>query len=93
MKLTVLNVIRRHGVGKETGRPYDFTVLQYLEPVEQIETEKFHQEGAGFDTNDIPATSEVLAYLKTQKLPGTFEFTTDTRKTPRGIEVVLLGVK
>lgn len=92
MKLTVLNVIRRHGIGKQTNREYDFVNLQYLEPVETISTDKFNQDGIGYETCDIPATPEVITQLSGQKLPGIYEFTTDTRKTRQGVEVVLTGI-
>lgn len=93
IKLTVLNIIRRHGIGKDSGRAYDFTTVQYLEPVEQIGTEKFNQEGAGYDVSEMPGTPDLLAKLRGLKFPNSYEFETENRKTPRGYELVLSGVK
>ena len=93
LKLTVLNIIRRHGIGKDSGRPYDFTTVQYMEPVEQIGTEKFNQEGAGYDVSEMPGTPDLLERMRGSKFPGIFEFETDNKKTPRGFELVLSGIK
>jgi len=92
MVLHVLNIVRRFGVGKTSGRPYDFTNVQYLEPVETISTENFNQDGIGYETAEIPATPEVLKMLRKFDFPLEVEFTTDHRKGVRGLEVVLVGI-
>ena len=56
MKTKIISVANRHGVSTKTvatGKAWSMCRLNYLQSLENVETEKFTQSGYGFEAKEI----------------------------------------
>jgi hypothetical protein len=89
----VLGVLRRFGTGKESRKPYDFTVVKTMRPVQAVATDRMTVQGHGFFEVEVSADDKVVSQFAGVKLPAELELLTDARPDRFGkLELVVVGV-
>lgn len=81
------------GVGKDSGRPFDFTQLSILKAIEIHAGEKFSIQGYGYETSDIDVSNEALPKFAGIKFPANLDLVVDTQPGRRGLRSVIVDVK
>lgn len=90
--MKIVGVKRMHGVGKESGKPFDFAELYVMVPVENAAGAKFTVEGFGFEVAQMECESIAVAQFAGLDLPAELELST-TQKLVRGeFKTVCTGV-
>lgn len=93
MRVQAIGVKRMSGVGKESGKPFDFSRLTILRPLEPAATEKFQMSGYGFETSDLDLANEALPHFAQVKFPANLDLVVDTIPGRQGLRSVVVGVK
>lgn len=93
MRVQAIGVKRMSGVGKDSGRPFDFTQLSILKPIEVTASEKFSLQGYGYETSDIDVANEALGKFAGIKFPAILDLVVDTQPGRRGLRSVIVDIK
>ena len=93
MRVKAIGVKRMAGQAKETGRPFDFTQLTILKPIEVTATERFQLQGYGFETSDIDVDNAALPAFAGFSWPCELDLTVETMPGRRGLRSVITGAK
>ncbi len=93
MKAIVIGVKRLSGVGKESGKPFDFaqcTVLRALEPVAK---QQIQIAGFGFETVDLDLAIDAVPRFGQVKFPAEVELETAEIIGAKGIRLQVVGFR
>lgn len=93
MRVTAIGVKRMSGVGKESGRPFDFARMTILRQMETVSNEKFQLSGYGYETSDLDVENEALPQFAQIKFPAQLDLIVDTVPGRNGLRSVVVGVK
>lgn len=93
MRVTAIGVKRMSGIGKETGRPFDFSRMTILRPMEVVAGEKFQLSGYGYETADLDVENDALPQFAQIKFPAQLDLVVDTVPGRNGLRSVVTGVK
>lgn len=93
MRVQAIGVKRLTGIGKESGKEFDFSRLTILRPIEVTASEKFTVQGYGFETIDIDLENEALAQFAGMKFPAMLDLVVDCKPGRRGLQSVITGIK
>lgn len=93
MRVTAIGVKRMSGIGKETGRPFDFSRLTILRAVEVVAGDKFQLNGYGFETSDLDVENDALPQFAQISFPAQLDLVVDTVPGRNGLRSVVTGVK
>lgn len=92
MKAMVIGVKRMRGIGKDSGRPFDFAQVEVLRPMENVSGEKFTLTGLGFETSKLDAKIECLAAFNDVKFPATVDLLIEQEAGRSGLRSVVAGI-
>lgn len=93
MKVTVIGVSRMSGIGKESGKPYDFAQVVYLRPMEPMASEKFSLSGYGFETGKADLALDAMDKFAKVNFPATVELEMVQEPGRQGVKSVVTGFK
>lgn len=93
MRVYAIGVKRMSGVGKESGKAFDFSRLTILRPIEPAATEKFQMSGYGFETTDIDVENDSVPQFAQIKFPANLDLVVDTVPGRQGLRSVVTGFK
>lgn len=93
MRVYAIGVKRMSGVGKDSGRAFDFSRLTILRPIEAAATEKFQLAGYGFEVTDIDVENEAVPQFAQVKFPANLDLVVDTVPGRQGLRSVVTGFK
>lgn len=93
MRVQAIGVKRMSGIGKDSGRPFDFTQISILKAIDVTASEKFSIQGYGYETSDIDVANEALGKFAGIKFPATLDLVVDTQPGRRGLRSVIVDVK
>lgn len=93
MRVTAIGVKRMSGVGKESGRPFDFARMTILRPMEAVAGEKFQLSGYGYETSDLDVENDALPQFAQIKFPAQLDLVVDTVPGRQGLRSIVTGVK
>ncbi|SMB27284.1 conserved protein of unknown function [Sterolibacterium denitrificans] len=91
MKVKVIGVKRLSGVGKESGKPFDFAQISVLRPVEPATSEKFSLEGYGFEVADLDLATDAVAKFRDVRFPAELDLQVDNVPGRKGLRSVVTG--
>ncbi len=92
MQVQYVAAYRSWGISKKTGKPYDFYQVEYLTPIQKVETEKYNKVGYGSQISSIGLLSSMLDEFKDIKPAAMVEL--DIRPNPTNPrENICFGVK
>ena len=91
MKVLVIGCSRMSGIGKESGRPYDFASITYLKELEPVTQEKFQLAGYGYETGKADLAIEALPRFKDVKFPAWLELQVTSEPGRQGLKTVVCG--
>lgn len=83
MKILILGAHLTGGVGKESGKPFNFPPKAYITaPLESVEGDKYHRKGMGHEPIEVELSDEAYNVLLRHKqmLPCAFDVETTFRK-------------
>lgn len=93
MQATVIGVTRMTGIGKETGKPYDFAQVHYLRPLEITASEKFSLAGFGYEAGKMDLAVDALSKFSQVKFPSQLELEVDNVPGRNGLRAIIVGFK
>jgi len=93
MRVKAIGVKRMGGIGKESGRPFDFSQLAILKPLEAVATEKFRLQGYGFEVAEIDVDNDSLHKFAGFPFPCDLDLTVDTQPGRSGLRSVIVDAK
>lgn len=93
MRAIVIGVKRMSGVGKESGKNFDFAQVEILRPMEVTASPKFTLVGFGYETSKIDLAVEALDRFRDVRFPSTLELTVDTVPGRQGLRSVVTGFR
>lgn len=93
MRVTAIGVKRMSGIGKDSGKPFDFSRMTILRPVEMVTGDKFQMHGYGYETSDLDVENEALPQFAQVKFPAQLDLQVDTVPGRMGLRSVVVGVK
>ena len=93
MRATVIGVKRMSGIGKESGKNFDFAQVEILRPMEVSSTPKFTLVGYGYETSRIDLSLESLDRFRDVRFPATLELIVDTVPGRQGLRSVVTGFR
>ena len=93
MRVQAIGVKRMSGVGKESGRPFDFSLLTILRQIEVAANDKFQLSGYGFETCDLDLSNDALPQFAQVKFPANLDLVVDTVPGRQGLRSVVVGIK
>lgn len=93
MRVQAIGVKRMSGIGKESGKPFDFSRLTILRPMETAATEKFQMSGYGFETSDLDLANDAMPQFAQVKFPANLDLVVDTIPGRQGLRSVVVGLK
>lgn len=93
MRVQAIGVKRMSGVGKQSGKPFDFARLTILRPLEAAATDKFQLAGYGFETCDIDLANDAMPQFAQVKFPANLDVVVDTVSGRSGLRSVVVGIK
>lgn len=93
MRVTAIGVKRMSGVGKDSGRSYDFSRITILRQIEDVAGEKFQLSGYGYETTDLDVENEALPQFEQIKFPTQLDLVVDTVPGRKGLRLVVTGIK
>lgn len=91
MRVTVIGVKRMRGIGKESGRPFDFATMEILRPIEVTASEKFTMEGYGMETSPVDLAIDCLPKFAGVTFPAVLDLVTTTEPGRKGLRTVVCG--
>lgn len=93
MRVTVIGVKRMSGVGKESGRTFDFAQVEVLRPMEQAASPKFKLHGFGFETSKLDLAPDVLEEFREVRFPAVLDLAIKTVPARQGLRSVVVGFR
>jgi len=93
MQVLAIGVVRMSGIGKESGKPYDFAQLIYLKPVEPVEKEKFQLRAYGYEPTKADVDNGSFEKFSQVVFPCRLELELDTIPGREGFRTVITGFK
>lgn len=93
MRVQAIGVKRMSGIGKESGKPFDFSRLTILRPIEVAATEKFQLTGYGYEVSDLDLANDALPQFAQVKFPVNLDLVVDTVPGRSGLRSVVVGIK
>lgn len=80
------------GVGKDSGRPFDFSRITILRQMEVFSGEKFQLSGYGYETSDLYVENDALPQFAQVKFPAQLDLVVDTVPGRNGLRSVVTGI-
>lgn len=93
MRAIVIGVKRMSGVGKESGKNFDFAQVEILRAMEVTAGAKFSLVGFGYETSKIDLALEALDRFREVRFPSTLELIVDTVPGRQGLRSVVTGFR
>lgn len=93
MRVTVIGVKRMSGVGKESGRNFDFAQVEILRTLEPASTPNFQLHGYGYETNKLDLAPECLDKFRELRFPCQLDLSVDTVPARQGLRSVVVGFR
>lgn len=93
MRVQAIGVKRLSGVGKETGRQYDFAQLEILRPMERVAKKDFRLMGYGLETSKLDLALDSLEKFRDVVFPATLDLSVDTVPGRNGLRSVVVGFR
>lgn len=93
MRVTAIGVKRMSGVGKGSGRPFDFSRMTILRQMEVVAGEKFQLSGYGYETADLDVENDAIPQFAQIKFPAQLDLVVDTVPGRNGLRSVVTGIK
>lgn len=93
MRVQAIGVKRMSGVGKDSGKPFDFSRLTILRQIEVAATQNFQLQGYGFETSDLDLANEALPQFAQLKFPCAIDLIVDTVPGRQGLRSVVVGIQ
>jgi hypothetical protein len=91
MRVTAIGVKRMNGIGKESGRPFDFAQIEILRNIEVVAGEKFTLQGYGYETNKIDLANDCLSKFAEVRFPAVLDLVVTTEPGRSGLRSVVTG--
>jgi hypothetical protein len=91
MRVHAIGVKRMGGVGKESGRQFDFAQIEILRPLEVVANEKFRLSGYGYETTKLDLANEAMAKFADVRFPAVLDLEVDTQPGRNGLRSVVVG--
>lgn len=91
MRVNAIGVKRMRGIGKESGRPFDFAQLEILRPMEVTASEKFTLEGYGYETSKLDLAIDCLHKFAEIRFPAVMDLVVTTEPGRSGLRSVVCG--
>jgi len=93
MQLTVIGVTRMSGIGKESGKPFDFAQVHYLRALDVVSGEKFSLSGYGYEAGKMDLAIEAIPKFGAVKFPAVLDLEVDNVPGRMGLRAVIVGFK
>lgn len=93
MRVTAIGVKSMSGIGKTSGRPFDFAQISILRPIEPMASEKFTINGFGFEISDLDLDKTALHQFNGLKFPLVCDLVVDTVPGRNGLRSVVVGIQ
>jgi len=93
MRVHAIGVKRLSGVGKETGRQYDFAQLEILRPMEPVAKKDFRLMGYGFETSKLDLAPDCLEKFRDVRFPAQLDLAVETVPGRNGLRSVVVGFR
>lgn len=93
MRVQTVGVVRLDGVGKETGRPFDFGRMFYLLPIQPLAKKDFRMRGYGFEVGHIDVAPECVDKFAGVVFPAILDLAIDTLPGRQGLRSVVVGFR
>ena len=81
------------GVGKDSGKPFDFSRLTILRQIEVAATEKFQLQGYGYEVSDLDLLNDAVPQFAQIKFPCTLDLIVDTVPGRQGLRSMVVGIQ
>lgn len=91
MRVNAIGVKRMSGIGKESGRPFDFAQIEILRPMEVTASEKFTLIGYGYETSKIDLAVDAISKFAEVKFPAVLDLVVTTEPGRNGLRSVVVG--
>lgn len=91
MRVKAIGVMRLAGIGKTSGKPYDFAQLLYLRPIEPFGQEKFSVSGFGYEVGKLDLDPESIAQFGRLTFPVEIELQVRQDAGRQGIRSIVSG--
>lgn len=91
MKVHAIGVMRMSGIGKDSGKPYDFAQLVVLNPIEPAAKDNFNLVGYGFETSKLDMKVDAVRSFAGVSFPCVIEVQTEEELGRNGIRTVVAG--
>lgn len=92
MRANVIGVVRLSGIGKESGKPYDFAQVLYLRPIELSASEKFTIQGFGFEVGKLDLAVDAMQQFQGVKFPAQLDLVVENVPGRSGLRAVIAGI-
>lgn len=92
MKAIVIGVKRMRGIGKESGKAFDFAQCEVLTPMNNVSGEKFNLTGLGYETSKLDMKMESLSAFNDVKFPATLDLVIEHEPGRNGMKAVVAGI-
>lgn len=91
MRVNAIGVKRMSGIGKESGRPFDFAQIEILRPMEVTASEKFTLVGYGHETSKIDLAIDCVQKFADVRFPAVLDLVVETVPGRQGLRSVVTG--
>lgn len=91
MRVHAIGVKRMSGIGKESGRAFDFSQLEILRPLEVVASEKFTLQGYGYETTKLDLANDALPKFVDVRFPAVLDLVVSTEPGRQGLRSVVTG--
>lgn len=93
MRVHAIGVKRLSGIGKESGRQYDFAQLEILRPMEPVAKKEFRLMGYGFETSKLDCAPDCLDKFRDFRFPCVLDLAVETIPGRNGLRSVVVGAR
>jgi len=93
MRVTVIGVKRMSGVGKESGRSFDFAQVQVLMAMEQADSKNFQLRGYGYETSKLDLAIDALDKFRDVRFPCVLDLAIENVPGRLGMRTVVVGFR
>jgi len=92
MRVQAIGVKRMSGPkGKNSGRPFDFSQLAILKPIELVAKESFQLQGYGFEVSELEVSNEAVTQFAQVKFPAALDLVIDNISGRDGLQAIVVG--
>lgn len=92
MKVIAIGVKRMRGIGKDSGREYDFAQVEVLTPLKNTSSDKFTLTGLGYETSKLDMRIEALAAFNDVKFPANVDLLVEHEASRNGMKAIVTGL-